>query len=215
LLFAWTEHIGQDASVSFRWDRTGLQSLSVTRLMHGELWTPAMVAGKFGHVSLATTSTKLPNGIQELGFTYRTLDNGRFSLDLDPITVMLPASVPHASRSFVDGIDGKNGSYGVIDPLSIGWSIYSIGSALYQLLTPQIDVGLGGTVEFTAAMNGPDKLVLQFRECPSIHVAAWFRFDLDVQQVDLSPGNVRVTFKPQPQNWLRIQSRDFPVNDQE
>jgi hypothetical protein len=179
--------------------------MSVTKLLAGQPWTPLMVAGKFGHVDLSTTSNRLP--VKELGFTYKTLDDGKFSIDLDAVVVDVLKQKP-VSHGY-----GDAGAYGVVDPISIGFYVYSFASALYQILNPQIDVGLGGCVSCTARMADAEKLTIEFIECPSIHVAVWFKFDLEVQRVTVTTTNVRVDFKPQPQNWIRIDSRDFAVED--
>ena len=205
LLNGYSSSLGQAAVSKLRVDRTGLQTLSVTKLMHGQPWTPLMAAGKFGHVAVSTTSTRLAGGLQDLGFTYKILDDGRFAIDADAITVMLPNQKPSQA---------VGGEACGIDPITIGWTIVSLGNALYQMLNPQVDVGLGGTVEMSISMDGPDKMILVFSECPSIHIAAWFHFDLDVQRVEITPTNVHVAFKPQPQNWIRIDSRDFSVSDE-
>jgi len=205
MLSLWEDRLGHEATASVKWDRTGLQSLSATKLIHGESWTPSMVAGSFGHVSLQTTSTRLPMRIQQFGFTYRTLDNSNFQIDADTLTVTLPNTLPARIAAAQ--------SYGFLDPISIGFDVYQCFSILHQILNPQIDVGLEGTVELTAKMSGKNKLVITFNECPSIRVAAWVRFDLDVQRVELTPTNIHVAFKPQPQNWIQIESRDFSVID--
>lgn len=216
MLSTWSDRLGPDAKLSLRIDRNGLQLLSVTKLMHGQPWTATQVCGTFGHVSLSTTSTRLPGGLQELGFTYRGLDSGRFSCDLDPLVVSLPGDTPATSSDGRHGIDGRHDDIRKavgIDPVTVGLTIAQLASALYQILNPQIDIGLGGALALDAELDGPDKLIISFSDCPSIHVAAWFRFDLEVQRVEISPNNVHVAFKPQPRNWIRVDSRDFPVDD--
>jgi hypothetical protein len=133
------------------------------------------------------------------------LDNSHFSIDADPLTVSLPTSAVSKNAD--------SQACGFLDPISVGFDIYSFFSILHQILNPQIDVGLGGTVELNASMSTSEKLVVNFVQRPSIRVDAWVRFDLEVQSVEISPTNVHVAFKPQPRNWIRIDSRDFPVND--
>lgn len=227
MLSTWSDRLGSDAKLSLRIDRNGLQSLSVTRLLHGQPWTATQVCGTFGHVSISTTSTRLPGGLQELGFTYRVLDSGRFSLDADPLVVTLPIETNETSPNLLArlamGEDSDSSTFlgpqpstlrpSGIDPVTVGLTIAQLASALYQILNPQIDIGLGGALALDAELDGPDKLIISFTDCPSIHVAAWFRFDLEVQRIEISPGNVHVAFKPQPRNWIHVDSRDFPVDD--
>jgi hypothetical protein len=198
----WRNHLGEGTTIKFRGDRTGPQKMSVTKLMHGELWTVEQVTGKFGHVSVSTTSDRVP--VQSLGFSYHLTDKRRFSIDLDAVDIALPESHQEPSAAV--------GAACGIDPITISMTLLQIGSALYQMLNPQVDLGLGGTIEAAATLSG-DTIVCQFTDGPSIHVAAWFKFDLEVQAVEVTESKVLVRFKPQPQNWIRIDSREFAVDD--
>ncbi len=198
---AWRDKLGDGAEVRGRIDKTGDQRLSVTRLIHGEPWTKKQVCGKFGRVELSTTAN-LP--LKAIGFTYRLEDDDRFTFDIDPLTFGLP------SQGY-----GANGEAVGMDPITIGLSIIQIANALYQILNPQIDCILPGTMSFVAKVEG-ETLTIKFDDGPSIHVSAWLQFDLGIKQVTITPTNVHVGFdtEAQKRNWIRIDSRDFQVDDQ-
>lgn len=201
MLNQFGSQLGVGESVTLRIDKSGRQQID---LMKSQAWTVEMVCGKFGHVEVSTTSKRPP--VQQLGITYRTLSNGQFSLDFDPLVVTLPNKSPQAT-----GASGTQ-AYG-IDPITIGWTIYSVGSAIYEILNPHADLSIPGTMEFTAKLESADKLVITFKDTPGIHVSAWFQFNLQVQRVEITPTNARIVFLPQPQNWIRIDSRDVAIND--
>lgn len=190
MLSQWAKYIGEGRELSFKWDRTGQQRID---LLHGEKWTVQQFAGKYGHCSIAGDISRLP--VKAIGCGYRIGDDGLLTLDLDPVQIRLAEREPAA--------------YG-IDPITIGASLYSLGSALYQLLNPEVDLLLGGNIECTAWL-AENQLHFKFASAPGIRVKAWFEWQLEVSDVVIGEHNIHVGFKPQPRSWFQVHSRDFPV----
>ncbi len=192
----WRERIGEGRTISVRWDRTGSQQLE---LLHGDPWTVEQICGKYGHFEVSADIAALP--VKTIGIGYR-VDEGKVVLDLDPLTI----EIPDGARTV--GVGDAAG----IDPITLGWGVLSLGRMLYQMLNPQVDLMLPGHMQATAVLNG-EQLVITFDDCPGIRVQAWFEWRLELVQVVISPTNIHVEFKPQPGNWFKIKSRDFPVTE--
>lgn len=198
----WKQTLGDAASLGLKIDKSGNQTLNVNRLIKGNPWTPLDVMGRFGHIGISTSSKRYP--LQEIGMTYRTHENYRWTIDADPFDITLPQESPKRTAA------GE--AYGFLEPISIGYTIYTIGSALYKILNPEVTLGLPGTLDLTIKLQD-EKFTVDFATQPSVRVDAWLLFDLDVKRIEIVPTNAHITFDPKRQvrNWIKVESRDIAI----
>jgi hypothetical protein len=206
---AWVaRYVGENVPMTARWDRTGGQTFP---LVGGDpkTWTTLNLLGQYGRFQF---SADRPIGtlIDAAGVSYLVAADGRsVSIDPEPIKISLPENWLNTASASSGAAVGDAHPAG-IDPLSLGLSIFSILRAIWGILHPTLDLMLGGNVAATAVLSNGE-LTITFSQCPSIRLIAYWTFELGVQSITLSPSHAHVEFVPQPENWIKVKSRDFEV----
>lgn len=197
-MIEWIDsHVGQGIPMQWRWDRTGAQTISL--LLAGKKWSAEELFGLSGRFAIsAPGAVNLP--IDTLDFSYR-IEGDDVVLDTSGVRLKGLAK----SLGIQNG-DGAVGDAQGIDPISTAWTVISIVRLCWQILHPQADLKLGGTVTATGVLNG-DTLTVKFKNGPVVRLVMVFTFSLGVQQIVISPRNVHVDFTGS--RWIK--SRDFPV----
>jgi len=192
----WIEaHVGNGVEMTARVDRTGKQTISL--LKAGKDWPFKDLFGLSGRFAVtAKGAIDLP--IDSLAFTY--LVDGD-DLVLTPEGVRVKGLIP---KSVVPG--GSVGESPAGDPITISLTIISIVQTVWGILNPSADLRLGGTLSATGVLND-GKLVVQFKDMPSVRLVMLFAFELGVKQVAISRDNVHVDFTG---SWF-VKSRDFRI----
>lgn len=191
------QYVGEGVKAELRWDRTGKQDFPL--LAKGD-WSAVALFGKFGHMQLSAFGSNLP--IETVGFGYN-VDRDDISIDIDRLTfkglakLIGPANPDHpqASGAIPSGFG----------PMSL-LTIFSILKGIWSLMNPRCSLILGGNVTATAVLNG-ETITVEFQEMPSIHLVAFFRFELAVRRVVITDRSAKLEFS----GSSLVKSREFDI----
>jgi hypothetical protein len=194
----WKENIGT-APVEFAWRRTGAQTFPLLH-QRPEQWTCENVLGTLGEFSLEAPNSKL--SIQPITLGYRRA-NG--------LIVLRPEIAIHETQLGFPGDKTRHAS-GAATPSGFGpTTILTIAStiqAIWEILHPQIDLTLGGTITAKCTLDEVrNELSIDFKDAPGVKIQAWFQFDLKAKKLTFSEENVRIDFEGS--KWIK--SRDIRV----
>lgn len=177
-LFTWLdENVGKDVKIIIAWDRTGAQTFP---FKSGTDWSANALLGRMGNFSLKANGAK--NILfSEISTGYRFIDNTD-DLELTPKIIIKSIS----TNKFSAEAPKK------LDPITIT-TIISIGQILYQILNPKIDLQIPGNLEMEIIYTD-QQLNVDFNRAPSIHVSAWFEFNLAVKRALLNLEKLHLDF---------------------
>lgn len=188
----WRNHVG-DGTASVEWTRNGSQMLPLMRLRD---WTPKAIYGTSGSFQFQLTGAPHTLPVSEALIDYRlvggqlrlrgetSIDAGLFGIDTNrPKAVAGEQPVGVSPMLILSGI-----------------------SMVMQLLNPQADLTLPGSISASATMHG-DELLVTFRDAPSVRLVMLFTFTLRVESVAISKERVTVNFAGS--RWIK--SRSFEV----
>lgn len=195
------ERIGEGVSVKAIWDRTGGQTIPLIGSLPAT-WTAKNIFGRLGDFRFSASGARsLP--VDQAGFMYR-IDGEDVVIDPDPLTIKGLAKSPIG-----DAVSAGQGPVGV-DPISICWSVFSVLSLVWQVMHPKCDLQIGGSVEAEAVLVG-DKILVSFREMPSVRLTVIFEVMLAVTGLEISTEKVKMLLHGEGMIAGRIKSRELEV----
>ena len=199
-----SQHMGVGPQLVCGWDRTGGQEFPL--LQNGD-WSAANLFGRSGRFDLSVQG--LPAlVVSAAGFAYRIVGEDVL-IDPDVITFKgLAARLGPAAGNAVGAGEHPVG----MDPLTIGWSVFSVLNVIWQIMHPKLDLVLGGNVSCALQLESPEKLVVTFQQMPSVRVTVWFEMLLGVTGVEITPSSVKLLLHGEGFIAGRIKERTFEVN---
>jgi len=190
--FKWIEkNIGDDVVISLDLKRTGAQTFPFKQ---GTDWSYKAFLGGMGEANLKINGAKNLM-FSELSTSYKTFSD-RDDLDLNTKIVI---------KNF-----GKNLTSSQIeklDPITIS-IIFQTLNFLYQVINPKIDLQVPGDLSADIAFKG-DKVDVEFKKMPYIHVSAWWNFNLGVKNISLTDSEAVLNFTGS--RWIK--SRKLTIVD--
>ena len=198
----WRQNIGI-VPVDFSWKRTGGQTFP---LLHQkpDQWTCLNIMGTLGEFSIEAPGSKLP--IQPITLGYRRGIDGNMLLRGEVLIHESQLGFPGDGKPSQATFSAQPAGLGPMTILTIASTI----QALWQVLHPSVDLTLGGTVSAMCKLDEQqDKLTIEFRDCPSIRVQAWFTFDLKAKRLVIEPTNIHLDVD----GSRFVKSRDIRVEE--